>query len=71
LACNCEDYGQEQRSKDGLVSSHETAPVETVGAGEGGTLYVLVSAAMVFVLLFVVRKFEKGHEPNLSVPIQE
>jgi hypothetical protein len=39
--------------------------VETVGAGDGGTLYVVVSAAMVFVLLFVVRKFEKGHEMNI------
>lgn len=45
--------------------------VETVGAGEGGTLYVIVSAVMVFVLLFVIRKFEKGHEYQLSVPIQE
>jgi uncharacterized protein len=45
--------------------------VETVGAGEGGTLYVIVSAAMVFVLLFVVRKFEKGHEHYQSEPIQE
>jgi len=39
--------------------------VETVGAGDGGTLYVVVSAAMVFVLLFGVRKFEKGHEMNI------
>jgi len=39
--------------------------VETVGAGDGGTLYVVVSAAMVFVLLFVIRKFEKGHEMNI------
>jgi membrane protease YdiL (CAAX protease family) len=45
--------------------------VETVGAGDGGTLYVVVSAAMVFVLLFVVRKFEKGHEHYQSEPIQE
>lgn len=45
--------------------------VETVGAGEGGTLYVMVSAAMVFVLLFVLRKFEKGHEHHQSEPIQE
>jgi membrane protease YdiL (CAAX protease family) len=36
--------------------------VETVGAGDGGTLYVLVSAAMVGVLFYVVRKFELQHK---------
>lgn len=39
--------------------------LETVGVGEGGLLYVLVSAAIVCVLLFVVRKFEKGHEMQI------
>jgi membrane protease YdiL (CAAX protease family) len=43
-----------------------TKEVETVGTGEGSALYVTVSAAMVFVLLYVVRKFEKGHHKNLS-----
>lgn len=36
--------------------------VETVGAGQGGTLYVLVSAAMLIVLFYVVRKYEKEHK---------
>lgn len=45
--------------------------VETVGAGEGATLYVVVSAAMVGVLMFVIRKFEKGHEHNSSIPIRD
>jgi hypothetical protein len=35
--------------------------IETVGAGQGGLLYVVVSSLLVAVLLFVVRKFEKGN----------
>lgn len=43
--------------------------VETVGAGDGGTLYVIVSAILVGVLLYVVRKYEREH--NLPIPSQE
>lgn len=39
--------------------------VETVGAGQGGTLYVVVSAAMVGVLLYVIQKYEKEHKKML------
>lgn len=35
--------------------------IETVGVGQGGTLYVIVSAMLVAVLLYVVRKYEQVH----------
>lgn len=45
--------------------------VETVGAGQGGMIYVLVSVAMLIVLFYVVRKFEKEHENPVPEPILE
>lgn len=35
--------------------------VETVGTGAGSSLYVIVSALMVFILLYVIWKFEKSN----------
>jgi membrane protease YdiL (CAAX protease family) len=40
--------------------------VETVGVGQGGTLYVIVSAAMLVVLFYIVRKYEKEHGGSSS-----
>lgn len=45
--------------------------LETVGTGDGGMLYVAVSAAMVGALLLLIRKYEKGQEQILSGPLEE
>jgi hypothetical protein len=43
--------------------------VETVGAGDGGTMYVVVSALLVGVLIYVVRKYEKEHHVDAATEL--